>query len=384
MPDGLPPIAMSRHSSTSEREHRALEERYRRVVETSSDAIVITDLDRRIAFANPAAIALFGHGEALIGMPVSQMLPEEMRDAVRRHEDAAIDGEPQRYEGSIIRADGTRRIVAVTTAPLREVDRVTGIVASLRDVTEEQRLTEQLIQQEKLAAIGQLVSGVAHELNNPLAGVMAYAELLMASSAVAAEPETRQALETIRHEAMRASKIVSHLLTFARRQPSERVEVDLNSIVNDTLDLRRYAIRTAQIELEVILDPALPHTWADPFQLQQVLLNLVGNAEQALNEWSGTRRIVVRTRRVGEQVELSVADSGPGVRAEMRDRIFNPFFTTKPVGQGTGLGLSISDGIVRDHCGRIRVESQPGEGATFVVELPIVAAPAGTGAPPPA
>ena len=508
MPDGLPPIVMSRQSSTSEREHRALEERYRRVVETSSDAIVITDLERRIAFANPAAIALFGYGDALIGMPVSSTLPEEMRDAVRRYEDLAIEGEPQRYEGSLVRADGTCRIVAVTTAPLRELDRVTGIVASLRDVTEERartaalaraearyarlvesasdaiftvdragcftavnhalewgvgvardallgrsislvidardlssaegllretflgqrcrgslrsraadgearhgslitspvveegtitgalgimrdvtddhRLAEQLLQQEKLAAIGQLVSGVAHELNNPLAGVMAYTELLMVSSSVAAEPETRQALETIRHEAMRASKIVSHLLTFARRQPAERVEVDLNSIVNDTLALRRYAIRTAQIELDVVLDPALPRTWADPFQLQQVLLNLIGNAEQALNEWPGTRRIEIRTQRAGERLVIAVSDSGPGVAEEQRDRIFNPFFTTKPVGQGTGLGLSISDGIVREHGGRIRVESQPGQGATFIVELPIASAPpekAGTPAP---
>jgi two-component system NtrC family sensor kinase len=210
---------------------------------------------------------------------------------------------------------------------------------------------------------------------------MAYTELLMASSAVA-EPEARQTLETIRHEAMRASKIVSHLLTFARRQPAERVEVNLNSIVKDTLELRRYAIRTAQIDLEVILDPALPRTWADPFQLQQVLLNLVGNAEQALNDWVGPRRITIRTQRVGEQLVMAVADSGPGVPIGQRDRIFNPFFTTKPVGEGTGLGLSISDGIVREHGGRIRVESQPGEGATFVVELPIVSMPPGKAVAP--
>lgn len=497
---------MSRPSHASERDHRALEERYRRVVETTSDAIVITDLERRIAFANPAAIALFGYGDALIGMPVSHMLPEEMRDLVRRYEDLAIEGEPQRYEGSVIRADGSQRIVAITTAPLRELDRITGIVASLRDVTEERartaalersearytrlvesasdaiftvdaegrftamnrsleravgmtraqligqpvslvidardlaaaegllqatfhgqrgrgsmryhasdgatrhgsvitspiieggvisgalgimrdvtddrRLAEQLLQQEKLAAIGQLVSGVAHELNNPLAGVMAYTELLITSSLAAEEPETRQALETIRHEAMRASKIVSHLLTFARRQPSERVEVDLNGIVNDTLALRRYAIRTAQIELDVELDPALPRTWADPFQLQQVLLNLLTNAEQALSDWAGVRRIAVRTRREGDRLVIAVSDSGPGVPPEQRDRIFNPFFTTKPVGQGTGLGLSISDGIVREHGGRIRVESQGGEGATFVVEVPLVPAPAGAPAAP--
>jgi PAS domain S-box-containing protein len=473
---------------------RALAERHQRVVETSSDAIVITDLERRISFANPSAIALFGHGDALIGMPVARMVPEETLDHVRRREDDALAGEPQRYESLVVRADGERRMVAVTAAPLRDQGIVTGIVASLRDVTEErtkgaalarsearytrlvesasdaiftldrdgrftavnrsmeratgferaaligaplsqvvdardvavaeqllrqtfegergkgsvryraadgsvrqgavitapvfedgaisgalgimrdvtddQRLAEQLLQQEKLAAVGQLVSGVAHELNNPLAGVMAFSELLLASDAVQ-DTEGRHALETIHHEAMRAAKIVSHLLTFARQRAAERTEADLNTIVTDTVALRRYALRAAQIELDVLLDPALPRTWADPFQLQQVVLNLLGNAEQALAEWDGARRITVWTRGDAERLVIGVSDTGPGVPPEQRDRIFNPFYTTKPVGQGTGLGLSISDGIVREHGGEIRVESQPGEGATFLVELPL-------------
>jgi two-component system NtrC family sensor kinase len=214
------------------------------------------------------------------------------------------------------------------------------------------------------------VSGVAHELNNPLAGVMAFSELLLASPA-GHDAETRPSIETIHAEAVRAAKIVSHLLTFARQQPAERMDADLNAIVTDTLALRRYALRTAQIELDVVLDPALPRAWADRFQLQQVVLNLVGNAEQALADWTGARRIVVCTRHDAEWLVIAVSDTGPGIRPEHRDRIFNPFYTTKPVGQGTGLGLSISDGIVREHGGRIRVESQPGEGATFLVELPV-------------
>lgn len=598
---------------------RALAERHQRVVETSSDAIVITDLERRIAFANPAAIAFFGHGDALIGMPVSRTLSEEMHEEVRRREDDALAGDPQRYEGTVLRADGERRRVAVTTAPLREHGITTGIVASLRDVTDErrardavaqsearyrnlfesasdaiytmdlrgaftsvneatvamsgygrgallahssrhlfddeaelaravehfdrasagtpvryecrflradgehrlvsitnapvrhgaeivgvlgvardvtderasasalaraearyarlvesasdaiftlddagcftavnrslelavgisrdsllgtplaplvdlrdlaaatdllhrtlagkrtraslrfraadgtlrtgsvitapvlddgvivgalgimrdvtdeQRITDQMLQQEKLAAVGQLVSGVAHELNNPLAAVMAFSELLLASSA-ATDDDARSAIETIHHEAGRAAKIVTHLLTFARQRPAERMDADLNEIVTDTVTLRRYALRAAQIDLDVDLDPALPRTWADPFQLQQVVLNLITNAEQALAEWSGPRRIVITTRRHAKRLVIAVQDTGPGVAPEQRDRIFNPFFTTKPVGQGTGLGLSISDGIVRQHGGQIRVESTPGEGATFFVELPI-------------
>ena len=482
-------------------EHRALAERYRLVVETTNDAIVITDLERRIAFANPAAVALFGRGD-VIGAAGGNVLPPDMVDKVRHHEDLAIAGIPQRYEGALINGAGERRIVAVSTSPLRELGVVTGIVASLRDVTaershaaalarsearyerlvesasdaiftvdehgrftavnralevgvgrmrdvlighpleelvdpvdhvaasvllhetfagarsrgairyrapdgslrngsvitspimedgrvagalgimrdvtDERRLAEQLLQQEKLAAVGQLVSGVAHELNNPLAGVMAFSQLLLASPA-AKDEEARRAVETIHREANRAAKIVSHLLTFARQQPPERREADLNAIVLDTLELRRYSLRGNEIDVELQLDDTLPATWADPFQLQQVVLNLIGNAEHALAGWSGPKRIIVRTSHTANELSLSVGDTGPGVPDDQRDRIFNPFYTTKPVGQGTGLGLSISDGIVREHGGRIRVESVAGAGARFIVDIPLVAPPRRTG-----
>jgi two-component system NtrC family sensor kinase len=283
-------------------------------------------------------------------------------------------------------ADGSVRQGSVITAPVFEDGVITGALGIMRDITDDQRLAEQLLQQEKLAAVGQLVSGVAHELNNPLAGVMAFSELLLASGA-AQDADARHAMETIHHEATRAAKIVSHLLTFARQRPVERMEADLNAIVMDTIELRRYALRAAQIELDVVLDPTLPHTWADPFQLQQVVLNLIGNAEQALADWDGTRRIVVWTHHDADWLVIAVSDTGPGVPPDQRDRIFNPFYTTKPVGQGTGLGLSISDGIVREHGGQIRVESQPGEGATFLLELPAIVpeprASAGRHAPPP-
>ncbi len=144
----------------------------------------------------------------------------------------------------------------------------------------------------------------------------------------------------------------------------------------DTLELRRYVLHTAQIEVVTDLDPELPITWADPFQLQQVLLNLLTNAEHAVRSSPGAKRIVLRTRRDGERVVATVEDSGPGIQRDVLDRIFNPFYTTKPVGEGTGLGLSISDGIVREHGGQITVHTAPGQGATFNVELPIVPPPA--------
>jgi two-component system NtrC family sensor kinase len=256
-----------------------------------------------------------------------------------------------------------------------EDGQVTGALGILRDVTDEQRLSEQLLQQEKLVAVGQLVSGVAHELNNPLAGVMAFAQLILATpDSVTGEP--RQWVDIIHREAKRAAKIVSNLLTFARQQPTERQVTRLNEIVSDTLELRRYAMRSAEIEVTLALDESLPETWADPFQLQQVVLNLVTNAEQAVAETQGARHIRIRTFRDGPRLVLSISDNGPGIAKDQLDRIFNPFFTTKPVGQGTGLGLSISDGIIREHGGRIRVESRPAEGAVFIVELPHVLPPA--------
>ncbi|HEU6453756.1 MAG TPA: PAS domain S-box protein, partial [Gemmatimonadaceae bacterium] len=463
------------------RERGRLSERCRRVIETTSDAVVITNRDRAIAFANPAAHSLFGFpGSELVGKRVADIVPAEVRSAIAEHENAALSGTPQHYETVVLRADGECRAVSVSTAPLREGDggeegEITGVVASLRDITAERRasdavarsearyqrlvetapdpiftvdtggsltsvnrafeealgrgrdelvgiaftelldgpqrhtvrqllaetaagrrsqaeiryrdmrgelctgsvtatpvvedgeirgclgivrdvtgerrLADQLLQREKLAAVGQLVSGVAHELNNPLAGVMAFSQLLLAAPSDDEPPDQRRAIEAIHQEAKRAAKIVSNLLTFARQHQPERQLTDLNRVVTDTVELRRYALRVQGVEVELRLDPLLPLTWADPFQLQQVVLNLVTNAEQALTEWPGERRILIESSRAGATLVVRVQDSGPGIDGENIGRVFNPFFTTKPVGEGTGLGLSISDGIVREHGG---------------------------------
>lgn len=491
--DGLPPDkALAVRELLQERV--SLSERCRRVIETTSDAIVITDRDRAIIFANPAAHALFGFpGFTLIGMPVADVLPPEAREHVAAREHAALLGAPQRYETDVLRADGERRLVSVSTAPLRYGAEVTGVVASLRDVTDERRardvaahlearyerlletapdaiftvdldgrftsvnrafeyaigrtrseligmsfeelldaservlaeeifrstisgrrgkveiqfrnahgepctgsvtatpvvengvirgalgivrdvtgerrLADQLLQREKLAAVGQLVSGVAHELNNPLAGIMAFAQLLDTSPGSA--EEQRDAVRTIYKEAKRAARIVSNLLLFARERDPQRTSTDLNAVMLDALELRRYVLRTQQVEVITDFDLSLPRVWADPFQLQQVVLNLVTNAEFALKEVSGPKIMTFRTRREGERVVASVTDNGPGIPNSVVARIFNPFFTTKDVGEGTGLGLSISHGIIRQHGGQITVETSPGHGASFSIELPL-------------
>lgn len=363
---------------TEEREReRALarsQARYTRLVESASDAIFTTDAAGRLTSVNQAFERATGRARAdILGHRFADQLDVSDVDEIATMFADTAQGSRNRAAVRYAAADGTLRHGSLLATPIYEGGQLTGILGVVRDVTDEKRLSEQLLQQEKLAAVGQLVSGVAHELNNPLAGVVAFSQLLLASDA---SPEQRRAVETIHAEAKRAAKIVANLLTFARQHQPERALTDLNRIVEATVDLRLYALRTHQVELELALDPELPLTWADPHQLQQVVVNLVANAEHALADWSGARRITLATGQASGMLHVTVRDTGPGIPAEHLSRVFNPFFTTKGVGEGTGLGLSISHGIVREHGGRIRVESRDGGGATFVMEIPFVPPPA--------
>ena len=363
---------------TDERE-RALalersEARYTRLVETASDAIFTVEAGGLLTAVNRSLERSSGQSRGdLLGAPVVSLIDsrDQVLAAQALHE--TFNGQRRRVELRYPAANGEVRLCSLTLTPLTEGERITGALGIVRDVTDEKRLTEQLMQQEKLAAVGQLVSGVAHELNNPLASVTAFAQLLLA--APQNTPHDRQAIEAINQEARRAAKIVSNLLTFARQHQPERGVTDINRVIDDTLELRRYGLRTANVTVETSLDEHLPLTWADPFQLQQVVLNLITNAEHALATWDGERALRVATEVSGHRLLIRVSDSGPGIAPDNLSRVFNPFFTTKPVGEGTGLGLSISDGIVREHGGRIRVESRCGDGATFTIELPYVAPP---------
>jgi two-component system NtrC family sensor kinase len=346
------------------------EARHARLLEAAPDGVCAVDAEGRLTSVNPALVHALGRSaEKLVGRPATELVEPEDRASARALWNDTLRG--QRVRGEIRYRDrgGRLRICSVITAPITEEGQVVGGFAVLRDVTDEQLRAAQLLQQEKLAAVGQLVSGVAHELNNPLAGIMAFAELLVEAPDVAGEE--RQAAATIHAEARRAAKIVGNLLTFARQHEAVRSTVDVNRVVRTVAELRRYALRAQQVEVVLELDPTLPLTHADEHQLHQVVLNLVTNAEHALQDWDGPRRLTLRTWRDGDRLLISVGDSGPGIDPAQHGRIFNPFFTTKPVGKGTGLGLSISHGIVREHGGRLFVESAVGHGATFTVELPL-------------
>jgi signal transduction histidine kinase/CheY-like chemotaxis protein len=227
----------------------------------------------------------------------------------------------------------------------------------------------QLLQAEKMTAMGELVAGVAHEINNPLSTIMGYSQLMMASEV---PPENKRRLEIMSSEAERMARIVKNLLTFARKQPPEKRLLGLNGIIEKTLELKAYHFRVSRIRLATDLAPDLPMTMLDFHQIQQVLLNLLNNAEQAMVDAGRGGALRVMTRRAGDRIEASISDDGPGVPPEIQSRIFEPFFTTKKEGKGTGLGLSLCHGIIQEHGGTIRVESRRGDGASFIIELPIV------------
>ena len=291
----------------------------------------------------------------------------------------ATDGSVTDYLLRLRRADQSAVWVELTAAadtPAR--DGSLRMEALVRDVSERKKLDDetrdiyhQLLQAEKMAALGQTISGVAHELNNPLATILSWAERL--SQRQGLEDSVRRGLETILSESERAARIVRNLLTFARKRQTTRAMVDVNQVVRETMALRAYEQRVSNICVIDALAAGLPQVFADGYQLQQVLLNLVINAEQAMLSASGRGILVVRTWHDADQemVVLEINDDGPGIPEELQPKIFDPFFTTKEVGQGTGLGLTVAYAIVQEHGGRIRLESRVGVGASFYVELPV-------------
>jgi len=345
----------------------AAERNLRLLMDAVPDAIVVVDQEGRILESNgPTRVmgALSGPAE---NRNIFEFLAADAAAVVREKLAAAFRGAIQRFEIPFSRDDGTHGVAAALYAPIREGSGITRVLILARDITEQKRNESQFQQAEKLAAMGQLVSGVAHEINNPAAIISGFAQTLLLDDL---KPEHREMLQMMYDEATRIGRITSNLLAFARAGGKQRALVDINDIARRTFALRSYHLSTLNIAVSLDLDPGEPKIWADASELQQMILNLLINAEQALVTVDGPRTIVVRTRADEGEARLEIADSGPGIPADIRSKIFDPFFTTKPEGVGTGLGLSICYGIAREHGGRIWVESEPGHGARFEVALP--------------
>ncbi|NIA71795.1 PAS domain S-box protein [Pelagibius litoralis] len=374
-------IVVTRTDITNRKEmERALRESenlVRSILEASPVPVAMTRAsDGLIIYESPASRALFGQmqrsGEATYIADLYVDPRDRQRYLTLLRERRMLQG----FEVELRKADGGH-VWASLTASLIEYQGEEMIVASAYDQTERRaaetemaRHREALYQSEKLSALGSLLAGVAHELNNPLSVVVGHAQLLKetASDARIIERATK-----IGNAADRCSRIVKSFLAMARQRPPERRVVDLCDIVQATLDVTGYSLRTANIDIIVDIDPKVPPVWADPDQMNQVVTNLTVNAQQAMMEVRERPRELKITARYDnhrQEVVLEVADTGTGIPEEICSRVFEPFFTTKEIGEGTGIGLAVSHRIVEAHDGRIRVDSEVGRGSTFTVSLP--------------
>jgi len=381
--------AIYRHRA--EKALRASETRFRALFQLAPDAIIMADLDGAITLCNRAASSLFGYDEAeLAGRRLSELfnVQDDGKGAAVVAE-LGRTGSIHNLEITVPSRNSDPVPVEVSASALREDGgSPSGFVAIWRDISDRKRaekertiLQLELLQAQKLSAIGELAAGVAHELNNPLTGILLYSGLALKKMS-AQGPERNgylqklpKDLEMIRDSALRCDRIVRGLLELSRRGPREKEFVDINGALRSTIEVFARYFEAQRIIIVENLDANLPPIEGDKYSLQQVFVNIVRNAQDAMPD-GGVLTIV--SRRLGKtRLEIAVTDTGLGISRQNKSRLFQPFFTTKPPGKGTGLGLAISYGIVREHGGTIGVESEEGKGTTFSLVFPAATAPDG-------
>jgi PAS domain S-box-containing protein len=352
---------------------RESEFRYQRLVENVNDAIIVDDVSGRLVFANRRFREWFGLPEGEIGnVSLDQYVAPEWRSEVRDHHDRRMRGEavPDQFEFEGVRANGSRIWIEARVTKVEENGRIVGTQSALRDATERKRIEAQYLQSRKMESVGRLAGGVAHDFNNLLTVINAYSDLLL-SQLKPGDP-SQQGLEEIRKAGDRAAELTKKLLTFSRKQLVRPRAVNLNALVTESERMLERVIGE-DIELVTRLNPELGQATCDPGQMHQVLMNLVVNARDAMPQGG---KIVVETRNIpdaegtGACVYLSVTDYGVGMSDDVKQHLYEPFFTTKDTGKGTGLGLATVYGIIQQIGGRIEVESELGRGTTFHIYLP--------------
>jgi PAS domain S-box-containing protein len=368
-----------------ERQLRRQEEFRQHLLESFPDLILVLDLKGQYTFVSARIGELLGYGpEHLMGKNVEDAENTSPELAALYRTVATGQSARTSCEYGSRHQDGSWRTMLGMASPLLDAEgKLAGVIISVRDVTMEKKLEQQIIQSERLAAMGQMIGGFAHELNNPLTSILGMAELLQEGETTAA---ARKQVAILHKEARRAAEIVQNLQYFARPPAPGRSQVNLNELVQRTVQMQAYPLRKSNITVDFLQDPAIPAIVADPNQLMQVFLNLLLNAEQAIreNREKGTIRVRIGRSVEGtpagnsESVWIMFQDDGPGIAPENLAHIFDPFFTTKRPGRGTGLGLSICKTVLREHGGNIEAATAADGGAVFTITLPVVAAESGT------
>jgi PAS domain S-box-containing protein len=356
-----------------ERRLRQQQEFARRLVDNFPDMILVLDTNSQYTFVSPRCREILGHEPAeLAALGFGHCVHPEEMPAVRSLYDDIVAARRtyESLEVRVRRKQGDWRRILFNFSPLSDEEgNIEGVVLSGRDVTDLKRLEEQLIQAEKLAAMGQMLAGVAHELNNPLTAVLGVTELLRERAGQ--DESFKRQLDLTHRQARRAARIVQNLLEFSRPASAQKKLLDVNNLIERTLQLHEHSLRRNNVQVDFRPDTALPGVIGDANQLIQVFLNLVTNAEQAIREVREAGRLQIRQGRSGDRISITFQDDGVGIRPEALPRIFDPFYTTKRPGGGTGLGLSICMSIVREHGGLIEAEALPAGGSSFTVSLPV-------------
>jgi len=354
---------------------RQQEEFQRYLLESFPDLILVIDLNERYSFVSSRIRDLLGYKpEDLMGKKVKELQDHSPEFVVLYREVAAGRKKFGFCEYGARHRDGNWRTMRATASPLFDAEnKLSGVIVSVRDITVERKLEQQIIQSERLAAMGQMIGGFAHELNNPLTSIMGVAELLQEGEAT--EPVRKQ-LAMLQQQARRAADIVQNLMYFSRPPAPGKGPINVSELVQRTLHLHAYSLRKNNITVDFLPEPSLPAVNGDPHQLMQVFLNLILNSEQAMREGRDRGTLRIRLGKNDNSVSAIFQDDGPGIPPDILPNIFDPFYTTKRPGRGTGLGLSICKAILREHGGEVEAASGPGGGAVFTVTLP--SAEAGT------
>lgn len=344
----------------------------RRLVESFPDLVIALDRQGLYTFVSPRSKELLGFSpEELIGSSFTEHVEPHSRREVQAFLDAITSGQCANGSSEFLfrRNDDEARLFRATGSPLMDPSgRISGVIAAARDITDSKRMEQQLIQSERLAAMGQMIAGVAHELNNPLTAVLGVTELLRDSSA---DDSARRQLEIAHRQARRAAQIVQSLLTFSRPPQPRKICLNLSELIERSLQLHEHSLRSNRITVDFSAPPDIPLILGDTSQLTQVFLNLIANAEQAIREIRDHGTLRIRVTRAADRVVATFQDDGAGIPREILPKIFDPFFTTKRPGRGTGLGLSICLAILREHNGEIEAQPLPPGGSLFTIWLPI-------------